>query len=88
VNSLLVGATHVLGVLRAVDPAPEEADVRPGGFYAIMVLGLIAVLVLLWFSLRKQLGRIDVDRANQTPPGGSKGASKATPTGDPEGRDS
>jgi hypothetical protein len=47
-----------LAIASSVDPVPEPEDVTPGWGAAILVVGLIVATVLLWFSLRKQLGRI------------------------------
>jgi hypothetical protein len=48
----------VLAIVPLLDPVPEPADVRPGWGATVLVLGLIVATVLLWFSMRKQLGRI------------------------------
>ncbi len=47
-----------LTIVPLLDPVPEPADVRPGWGATVLVLGLIVATVLLWFSMRKQLGRI------------------------------
>jgi hypothetical protein len=48
----------VLAVASLLDPVPEPADVRPGWGATLLVVALIVATVLLWFSMRKQLGRI------------------------------
>lgn len=55
----------VLTVLAAVDPVPAEEDVKPGWVALVLVLVLCAVTVLLWLSMRKQLGRIRIDKEPQ-----------------------
>lgn len=67
-SSLPAGATSALGVLLAIDPVPEEDDVRPGQVYAWIIIGLIVVLVLLWFSLKRHLGRINLDGDGEPAP--------------------
>ena len=41
-----------------VDKTPDPEDVAPGWIYAIVLFGLFAVTILLWLSMRKQLGKI------------------------------
>ena len=52
---------------RAADPVPEPEDVRPGWIALVTVLALVAACVFLWFSMRKQLGRIRVPRDGEEP---------------------
>ena len=52
--------------------------VKPGWIALLIVLALGAATVLLWFSMRKQLKRIDVDR---------DGADAPAPSGDPASPD-
>ena len=54
----------------ALDPVPEPEDVRPGWIAFIVVFSLIGVSVLLWFSMRKQIRKIQVpkDESRQEPP--------------------
>lgn len=47
-----------LSLVTLLDPVPADGDVKAGWGAAVLVVGLIVVTVLLWFSLRKQLGRI------------------------------
>ena len=61
---------------RAADPVPAPEDVRPGWIALVTVLALVAASVFLWFSMRKQLGRIQVPR---------EGEESEAPTG-PEAR--
>lgn len=58
-SSLLSTTWSVLAPL--LDPVPEPADVTPGWWALVVVVALVAVTVLLWFSLRKQLRKVDVD---------------------------
>jgi hypothetical protein len=48
----------VLAIAPLLDPVPAPGDVKPGWGATLLVLGLIAATVLLWFSMRKQLDRI------------------------------
>jgi hypothetical protein len=50
-----------LAVAAAAEKAPDPDDVKPGwlGFGVFILLAL--ALVVLWFSLRKHLGRVDFD---------------------------
>lgn len=54
----------------SLDPVPEPEDVNPGWIALIVVVSLIVVTVLLWLSLRKQLGRVNVedDSPAEAPP--------------------
>ncbi len=47
---------------RAADPVPAPEDVKPGWIALITVAALCAASLLLWFSMRKQLRRIQVPR--------------------------
>jgi hypothetical protein len=52
----------VLAVLvPLVDEVPEAEDIHTGWWYLLVVVGLVAALVLLWLSLRKQLKKIRFD---------------------------
>jgi hypothetical protein len=44
------------------DGVPDDSEVRPGPMMAVVVLLIMAASVFLWFSLRKQLGKIQVPR--------------------------
>ena len=64
----------LLGLLPfAADPVPAAEDVRPGWIAFVVVMSLIAASVWLWFSMRKQLGRIQVPRE------GAETAARDTP---------
>lgn len=53
----------LLGLLPfAADPVPEPEDVKPGWIAFVVVMALVAASILLWLSMRKQLGRIRVPR--------------------------
>lgn len=60
---LLTGALDVLQA--AADPVPDEGEVKPGPLALVVVLSLIAASVFLWFSMRKQIGRIRVPRRDE-----------------------
>ena len=49
----------------AADPVPEPEDVRPGWIALVTVLLLCGASLLLWFSMRKQLRRIQVPREGE-----------------------
>ena len=51
-------AAPFLAVVPLLDPVPAPGDVKPGWWATLLVVGLIIATILLWFSLRKQLGRI------------------------------
>ena len=57
-------AVHTLHAW-AADPVPAPEDVRPGWIALITVLLLCSASVLLWFSMRKQLRRIQVPREGE-----------------------
>jgi hypothetical protein len=69
--------------------------VRPGAFAFALILALFVVTVLLWFSMRRHLGRIHVDGDEPTegPPGRAPGESRDPSSPDapapdrPDGRD-
>lgn len=61
----------------AADPVPEAEDVKPGWIAFVVVMSLVAASTLLWFSMRKQLGRIRVPR---------EGAETDTATGEGHAR--
>ena len=48
----------VLVIAPLLDPVPAPGDVNPGWGATVLVVGLIAATVLLYFSMRKQLKRI------------------------------
>ena len=51
----------------ATDPVPDAKDVRPGWIALVTVVSLCAASVLLWFSMRKQIRRIQVPREDEQP---------------------
>ena len=51
-------------------PFDLGADAAPGWLPLLMVLILALALLFLWFSLRKQVGRIDVPIDPQHPEAG------------------
>ena len=48
----------VLAIVPLLDPVPEPGEVKPGLVAALVVGALILVTILLWLSMRKQLGKI------------------------------
>jgi hypothetical protein len=63
--------------------------VKPGWLPLLITLGLAAVMVLLFFSLRKQFRRIDVSQYQPTTPTTGQAATPATaqPTTQPPAAD-
>lgn len=49
-------------LLLVVEEAPDAKDVKAGWVAFGIFFGLAAVLVLLWFSLRKQMRRVKENR--------------------------
>jgi hypothetical protein len=55
----LLGAPPVFSILVPLaDKVPDPEDVAPGWIYAVVIIGLFVVTILLWLSMRKQLGKI------------------------------
>ena len=50
----------------AADPVPDAKDVRPGWIALVTVVALCAASLFLWFSMRKQIRRIQVPREDET----------------------
>ena len=63
--------TLPLLVGRAADPVPAPEDVRPGWIALVTVVLLCAASVFLWFSMRKQLRRIQVPHEGEGEPAAS-----------------
>ena len=63
-TSLLSAPLAVLVPL--LDDVPEPEDVTPGWIYALVIIGLFVVTILLWLSMRKQLGKIRFDDGSTT----------------------
>ena len=58
--------TSLLTVLvPLLDDVPQPEDVSPGWIYAAVIIGLFAVTILLWLSMRKQLKKIDFDDGSE-----------------------
>jgi hypothetical protein len=68
----------------AVTPAPKPIDksrVEPGWIALLFIVALGVAVAFLWFSMRKHLGRIDVDRHSRErggPPPPDAGGSDLT----------
>ena len=60
-TSLLSAPTLLSIQVPLLDPVPEANEVTPGWVYAVVVIGLFLVTILLWLSMRKQLGKIRFD---------------------------
>ena len=50
-----------------LDPVPEANEVTPGWIFAAVFIGLFAVTILLWLSMRKQLKKIRFDENPSSP---------------------
>ena len=75
-------------VVPLLDEVPEADEVRPGWVSTVLMVSLIVVTVLLWFSMRKQLGKVKFDEGSED----SKNESSRRPghtedTSDGEGTD-
>ena len=66
-------------LVRLMDADEAAANVRPGWIPLLIVLALGAVVAFLYFSMKKQLGKIDFPEDD---PGEENGDS-ATPTTQP-----
>ena len=64
----------------ATDPVPEPEDVRPGWIALVTVAALCAASLLLWFSMRKQLRRIQVPREGEDPDTAADADATASPS--------
>ena len=73
-----------------VQKGPDPADVKPGWLGFGVFLALAAAVVVLWFSMRKQLKKVDFEEQPDRPgdaerpkrgPAGSNGTTG--PTGGP-----
>lgn len=60
-----------------VDEVPDPEDVKPGWLGFGVFLALAAVLVLLFFSFRKQLRKVDFEEEPDAP------GAEAGPAGEP-----
>jgi hypothetical protein len=75
-SSLLTAPVLLQILVPLLDDVPEPEDVTPGWIYALVIIGLFAVTILLWFSMRKQLKKIRFDDGSssdsdkQGPPAG------------------
>jgi hypothetical protein len=50
-----------------VDKAPDPADVKPGWLGFGVFLALAVAVVFLWFSMRKQLRKVDFEEEPDAP---------------------
>lgn len=71
-TALALWTSDLVLLVTSADPVPEDSEVTPGPWMLIVVLLLVAASLLLWFSLRRHLRRIDV-------PGEDRPASDAAP---------
>ena len=54
-------------IVPLVDKAPDPADVKPGWLGLGVFLALAVAVAFLWFSLRKQLKKVDFEEEPDTP---------------------
>ena len=68
-----VEAAHAVALVltQALDDVPDPEDVRPGWIALGSFLLLALVTVLLWLSMRKQLGKIRFDEGGEPSPSAS-----------------
>jgi hypothetical protein len=68
-----VEAAHAVALVltQALDDVPDPEDVRPGWIALGSFLLLALVTVLLWLSMRKQLGKIRFDEDGEPSPAAS-----------------
>lgn len=69
----------VLAVSAAATTSTEDIPVRPGWTPLLIVLAMGAFVVFLFFSMRKQLRRIDVPGDPQPTPGVEENESESSP---------
>ncbi|MEO5708194.1 MAG: hypothetical protein ABIQ59_00030 [Nocardioidaceae bacterium] len=53
--------TLIAVLVPLVDQAPDPADVKPGWLGFGVVMALVVAVALLWFSMRKQLRKVDFE---------------------------
>ena len=68
-------------LVTTVDPVPDDSEVTPGPWMAVLVLGLVVASTLLWFSMRRHLRRIRVpgDDSSTGADGVARGSAPAEP---------
>ena len=54
-------------IVPLVDKAPDPADVKPGWLGLGVFLALAVAVAFLWFSLRKQLNKVDFEEEPDKP---------------------
>jgi protein-S-isoprenylcysteine O-methyltransferase Ste14 len=62
-NAVLLALPVLVG--QATDPVPAPEDLRPGWIALVTILLLCGASLFLWFSMRKQLRRIQVPREDE-----------------------
>jgi hypothetical protein len=68
------------------EQAPDPADVKPGWLGFGVFLLLAAAVVVLWFSFRKQLRKVDFEEKGQENPEESGASENGETDGGAEGR--
>jgi Na+/melibiose symporter-like transporter len=59
--------TLVAVLVPLVDKVPDPADVKPGWLGFGVFLALAVAVALLWFSMRKQLRKVDFEEEPDAP---------------------
>lgn len=77
----VIGQQLAQVLLENLDEVPAPEDVRPGWIALGSFLLLAAVTVLLWLSMRKQLGRIRFDDSDAAAPGDAPSERPVEPPG-------
>lgn len=66
-NAMTAPVTAVWATITLSEKAPDPADVKQGWLgFAVFIL-LAAAVVLLWFSFRKQLRKVDFEEPEPEP---------------------
>jgi type VI protein secretion system component VasK len=67
-STALLSGTITSLVAWATDPVPDPADVKPGWIALVTVVLLGLACLALWFSMRRQIKRIQVPREDEDSP--------------------
>ncbi len=78
--------TALWATIALAEQAPDPADVKPGWLGFGVFLLLAAAVVVLWFSFRKQLRKVDFEEKGQEKPDESGASENGETDGGAEGR--
>lgn len=67
-----------LVVVAAAEKAPDPDNVKPGLLGFVVFVALAVAVALLWFSLRKQLGKVNFDEDRTERPSATGGDDRTT----------